>query len=44
MIERSVLRVFVSRHPITLFPSAREYGAVEVGRLKCAALQMLIIR
>lgn len=34
MIEKSVLGVFASRHPITLFPSVRKYGAVEIERLQ----------
>lgn len=34
MIEKSVLGVFASRHPITLFPSVRECGAVEIERLQ----------
>ncbi len=34
MIEKSVLGMFVSRHPITLFPSVRECGAVEIKRLQ----------
>ena len=33
MIEKSVLGVFASRHPITLFPSVRECGAVDIKRL-----------
>lgn len=44
LIERSLLGVFVSRHPITLFPSAREYGAVEIGRLqKCYGNQNVTV-
>lgn len=34
MIEKNLLGVYATRHPITLFPSSKECGAVEIKRLQ----------
>ncbi len=34
MIEKNLLGVYATRHPMTLFPSSKECGAVEIKRLQ----------